>query len=461
MKHVFSSEKVAVHVKRLEEYVWYILLFSIPFQTRKFLYSTGVIEGFNEWQSIFLYGTDLIILMLATLWIKRIGIKTILHRARFKTIAQNKLSAPFFLVVFLVLVFISIFFASYKIIAVYRFLKLLEFVFVFFYAIHAFKAFSFSKSLLAFIGGAIIQSFIAIAQFVVQHSLGLKFFGEPFLQAGRTDVAEFVAFGARFMRAYGTFPSPNVLAAHLAVAIILLVTWYLIKKDIKPGYTVASGLTVVIISLALFLTFSRAVILAAGVSIIFFCIIILLMKQDKKLKKRFFTITAPIIVLAVCVGVLFWPEIYSRVLTTFDYNDLALRERTFFNELSYDVIKENPKGVGIGNYTMFLRNKYTGLKDALYQPVHNIFFLITAELGIFGTLFLSVFIIEIIRRLLLVSKKRITPVHLMVFTLILFVIISGSFDHYYWTLQQGGLILWLILGMAYFVGGSSFSGKNK
>src|SRR3989344_8329958 len=51
---------------RAERFLFYLLLFSIPFQTRKILWQQE--WYFNEWQTISLYGTDLLLGILLVLW---------------------------------------------------------------------------------------------------------------------------------------------------------------------------------------------------------------------------------------------------------------------------------------------------------------------------------------------------------------------------------------------------------
>ena len=55
---------------KLERIIFYIFLLAVPFQTRIILKSWG--EGFNEWHSAFLYGTDLLLAVLFALWLARV-----------------------------------------------------------------------------------------------------------------------------------------------------------------------------------------------------------------------------------------------------------------------------------------------------------------------------------------------------------------------------------------------------
>ncbi|MEX0869871.1 MAG: O-antigen ligase family protein [Candidatus Spechtbacterales bacterium] len=477
-------------MSRAEKYIFYLFLFLIPLQTRKFLYSAGAVEGFNEWQSVFLYGTDLLILMLFGFWFMRwlklrgnysisvprsdfssenpplrsqrkipSGTKLLRFRELLKlNIPASRPGFRLLITYYLLLVTVlltasfSIFSAPYAMVGVYRFFKLLMFIGLFFYVATALKEkiVSFSGIALAFVVGGIFQSFIAIGQFITQRSLGLRILGESYLAPGMQEVAEVIAFGGRFVRAYGTLPSPNVLAAFLAVSLLLLFSWFISRQEIKRGDTLFAGLSSVVLASALFLTFSRAVIFSFVIAFLVYFAVIFFKKDFAEYRRKAIGVLLPVLILVVVGGGMFWPEIYSRIFTTFDYGDMALRERVFFNQLSYDIIDENPGGTGIGNYTLVLREVNPGIRDSLYQPVHNIFLLVTAEIGIAGGVVFALFLLSLFLALLIKAFRRPSIEAVTLFALLVFIFISGLFDHYYWTLQQGALMFWVVLGVGYY-----------
>ena len=444
----------------IEKLTFLLLIFSIPFQTRVFLWSAGAVAGFNEWQSAFLYGTDLLVLALFGLWFwGRFGsIPKLLKKFLSEIVSTWKIaplrgmlvgSIPKLLILFLLLVFISIFLAEYKGVALYRFIKLLEFVFLFFYTAGILKKISFSKVALVFSVSGILQGIIAVAQFAFQRSLGLGIFGEPHLVAGSQEVAEFVAFGARFMRAYGTFSSPNVLAAFLGLAFLFLVAWFLLQDKPERKHFLFVWTGTVIIGMGLILTFSRAVIFAFLIAFVVYILASLNSGHPKRLRKNLFFALAPIFSSVAMFIVIFWPEVYSRALTAFARGDFAIKERVFFNKISFQVIQENIFGVGFGNYTLFLRDVFGGLRDQLYQPVHNIFLLLASEAGIIASVIFLLFIVGIFWGVLQKYWKLKDATGVFLLSAILFIVIGGLFDHFYITIQQGGLMLWILLGAGY------------
>ena len=81
---------------------------------------------------------------------------------------------------------------------------------------------------------------------------------------------------------------------------------------------------------------------------------------------------------------------------------------------------------------------YNLLSGWLHQPVHNIYLLIAAETGLLGLMAFLFFLYLLIKK-----KPRLTIFCLL---LVSFLII-GLFDHFFWTLQQGQMVFWLILGI--------------
>src|SRR3989338_9001367 len=249
-----------------EKFLFYLLVFSIPFQTRVFLYSPSAgFSGFNEWQSIFVYGTDFLVGILFLYWLPRF-LKNI-----------NWAFNLSFVLLFIILIFagLSVYFASYLNIGIYRFVKLLEFIWLFFYVIRALKAedalrVKFSGISIALGLSGALQGAIAFFQFLTQRSLGLKYLGESPLRAGVDEVAEIVAAGARFIRAYGTFPSPNVLAAFLAVSILFTVTWYISRPYRLHRHFFFAAISLIFMSIGLLLTFSRVVMGVFALCLLFY-----------------------------------------------------------------------------------------------------------------------------------------------------------------------------------------------
>lgn len=402
---------------KLERILFYIFLFLIPFQSRDVLYWQG-----NEWNSAFLYLTDLIFILVLVLWIVR----------RVKNVGNYT-----FLFLFLLIAGLSLIVSSNFNVSVYRFIKLLEFGILFLYIRSNIDFLKLKNIFTALIGSGAFQSILAIGQFLKQRSLGLPSIEAATFIPGEPGVATFASQGEKIMRAYGSFSHPNVLAGFLLLAIFCL---YVIKIRIWM-----KGILLLVLIFTLFLTFSRVALLVfLTMSLIMF---LTMMLRKEKVFKLFV-----IFVFSCLISILIlFPHLKVRFLTI-SFEEQAIDLRFFYNRMALAMIKEKPLlGVGVGNfvwhsqnYPVFLRaaSKMLGsstIPQWLYQPVHNIYLLIGAEMGILGLLAFILFI----GRILLKRFRR----NLCFLFLVFCFLILGLTDHYFWTLQSGALMFWIALAL--------------
>src|SRR3989344_7337566 len=99
----------------IEKYIFYLFLFAIPFQTRKILWYSG--WRFNEWQSISIYATDILLVVLVLFWISNSKFNPTVG-------GQNLKIYEYFLIIFLVISAISIKNSSDYIVSTYHWIKL-------------------------------------------------------------------------------------------------------------------------------------------------------------------------------------------------------------------------------------------------------------------------------------------------------------------------------------------------
>ena len=408
---------------RLEKLIFYVFIFSIPFQTRVVLRSWGI--GFNEWNAAFLYWTDLLIIAVLVLWF--------LRQFNFYAIAQkvswkNSFSKyDWFLVGFLAVSAISIKNAANEALGFYQLLKLIEFSLLYFYIKSSLGViFNLTTSFFVFLASGIFQAVLAILQYVRQADLGLRFLGETVLNPNLFNVAVFMVNGEKIMRAYGTTPHPNVLGLVIFVSIFLL---YFLKFNSKFKNIIYG-----VLLFAFFLTFSRIIIFAWLVGLI-----ILIKKLDKK-------IIITTLAVAVLFSVLFWPQVLARL--DISPQEEAVSMRGFYNKVS---LFEKPFwGVGAGNFVNWFKEVNPALAENLYQPVHNIYLLIFSETGILGLAAFLLFLIFLTwRHLKKVEFNR--PFHYSLLILFVSILFLGLFDHFLLTIQQGRIIFWLILGLISYV----------
>lgn len=332
-----------------------------------------------------------------------------------------------------------------------KFLKLVEFSL---YALSCtlldFKKI-FSSAVLVLSFGILWTSFLAIFQFYRQQSLGLWFLGERSFNISTPGISQLLYSDQLFLRPYATFPHPNLLGAYLAL--FLPWTLFFLLKEKKEVKILAFLLPTFIFGfLALFLTFSRTSWLVGFGST--FLILANFGWQKKKqflssLRLQIFFVL--VIFLALTSLFLFiGPLILERFLTitTSDSHSLVLRAK--FAKAAISMFLFAPIfGLGPGNFIPNLPH-FWQLQETIriLQPAHNLILLVLAEVGIVGALSLTLLFVSTFFGLLHFRQKEKETALLFVLCLV-GVFFLSMFDHYFWTLQQGVFIFWLVLGLSW------------
>jgi len=191
------------------------------------------------------------------------------------------------------------------------------------------------------------------------------------------------------LRPYATLPHPNALAGFLLVSSLLLVAT---NKKIA---------TLALLTVPL--TFSKSAILAEICVIIFWLI--------KKFKNK-----------VLYLAFLFPVFLYFYLPTSTD----SVPQRLWLNQQARQVITAYPlSGVGLGNFVSQV--------PSVRQPVHNIYLLLIAELGI--PVSIVIFYLGFKKLLTIDYWPLIIPM------------VIGLVDHYWITLHQNILLLVLLLSV--------------
>lgn len=256
----------------------------------------------------------------------------------------------------------------------------------------------------------LIQVIIALSQVYLGSDLGLQFLGESQLTVG-TIGSSFISLSeATYLRGYGTFPHPNILAGYLSFVVIILLG--------IPSKGKLVWVTIGISAIGILLTFSRLGWLLLLLVMVFY--LLFGSRQQKGLNS--FTL-----------GIF-----GERISNLFLNIDTSFRDRILLNEHAVEVIQKNwLTGLGIGRYVSAMKELpiYTNSGLLLLQPVHNIFLLLVAEMGIGGI----IFAIGIIYKILFYNFAKHSK--FLYLSIIFFVLIFGMFDHFLLTLPQGLILL--------------------
>ncbi|MEK7583268.1 MAG: O-antigen ligase family protein [Patescibacteria group bacterium] len=396
-------------MKKFEKILLALFVLAIPFQARFVLFRWTM--PFNEWTAGFLWATDILFVIL------------LIFNFQFSIFKKNR-----FLILFLAIAAISILQADLVSVAIYRFIKLAEYS-AFFFFFRQQKILSLPAIAAVWVGSCIFQALIGIVQYVLQHEVGFSILGESVLNPYGTAVAVVPAAGRLFLRAYGTTPHPNVLAAILMIGLWAALWLYFTQNKHR---SLALGAYAIIL-IAFLLTFSR-------VAIVFWILATLVMLMIFWIRQKRKDFWAPLI-LTVVIGITFasvlWPQVQSRL--SIHAEDEAVAQRVFYAKLAGQATRGHlVQGIGIGQFVPDLMKSLPHYPAFIYQPAHSMYLLVVDEMGVPGFLafliFLGVWFVA----------QRTNPYVIVGMAAFLAL---GVFDHFFWTLQQGGLVFWGLLGI--------------
>jgi O-antigen ligase len=439
------------NLNKLEIWLFYLLVFFLPLQVRTILYSFR--PQFNEWTSVYFYATDFLAISVIFLWLARKFKEELSSIGRWSWAGNWQSlfrSIGMASAIFLLISGFSVLASGNVLLSLYGFLKLLEFIGLFLYVRYNFRGL-FKPDIFwrIFIGSACWQSAVAIVQFFKQKSLGLKIFTESPLGSDVAGVAKIVVDGEKIVRAYGLLPHPNILAAILIFALFGL-AFLFVKNYAKLNVSrkIIFAAIFGLLFLALFLTFSRAAAMI-GLSALAGWLIWLFFKY-KEYRRPAWIVFLSLLAGSFLLSVVFWPYISAR----YDVGDIvgsqAFDLRVFYNKMGLALLKANPIfGAGLGVF-VWMSSTLNLFQNWIYQPIHNIYLLIAAETGALGLLAFLWFLFLIFWRSIKGIKISYDE-NKIIISCFLFLIssflIMGLFDHFFWTLQQGQLMFWILLGI--------------
>lgn len=477
--------------------IWFFYGFLLFFtlSVRKVLFYFPIERTFNEYTGIYVYMSDILLFLCLFSWFifilcnKRVLLSNI--NLWINALFHNLyLFIPFILVIWS---FISIVWSSNEDVAIFKSLKLLEVYLLYLYLVFrfvprgTFSSFSqWKKFILFFIGLGVIQSILGIIQVISQKAIGLFFLKESIIDPSISGVAKIVLDGQKYIRAYGLFPHPNILAGFLVISIILTLLYLKLfhveqnNKEIVPRGTISnlfgiylfakkkliSGnsfikILLAIESLGFILTLSKSAILGLVIALSYIYWKIIVPRgtiKDLRIKKLFHVEQLRISIPALLILLV---SLFLILKPNFNFFFIqSLNERTLYLNVSRGTILENPiLGIGIGQFVIRMQNfSSTILQNWQYQPVHNVFLLIWSELGLIG-LALFIWLLKIMfhvehfpysfvpRGIMEKDRKSVRIVLIYFKGILLGLLFIMIFDHYLWDIQQGEIILWIILGL--------------
>jgi len=434
-------------INKIIEYGLYVLAFLLPWQTRWIIRGGELNGGYLEYETISLYVTDILLILLIFLFIIDYFVYKKISNFEFHPSSEYKQISNFwwYIAIFELFVFISIFFAPLKSVAIFSYIRLFLGIGLFWLIINA--KYNLKKLSLSFILGAGLQAVLGIWQFVTQSTFACKYLGMASHDPGElgTAVIETIAsdgIGERWLRAYGGLDHPNIFGALSAVALLLLIG--LIINNYKENRDKYYYFLWLILLLGLGASFSRTAWLAFGIGLLSIFVISVWQKRLLIQKK-----ILQLVFMGAIIGFVF-VSLYGGLVSTRLSNDSRLEQKSIFERVAS--IEQGKKvalnnlffGVGISNFPRALTVIEPGERSWYYQPIHNTYLLVLAEIGIFGFIsyILLVFYIKI-------GRKYSQSKDIYKFGIYISLIILLFFDHFWWSLHFGVLLFWFILGLKY------------
>ena len=308
------------------EYLFYLYVFLLPWQTR-LIWRQGMING-GPWEygTFSLYATEfllILVLILGFIWL-------IFNRETKKRAGSDFFGFYLWIFILILASFISTYWAPDYLLALYAFIKLMEGMGLLALAIRI--KFTFKRLALALTFAALIQSILAIYQFLNQSVIGNKWLGISEQSSASLGPAIVETITSRWLRAYGSLPHPNILGGFLAIALLMLIGLAFVSQKKIERFFILISFT--LINAALFLTFSRESWLAYVLALAFLFYIIF-KGQNQRLKIALADFLVITLVVGACFGLFFKAEFFTRLRGSGRLELKSTEERIDYYDQSY------------------------------------------------------------------------------------------------------------------------------
>lgn len=413
---------------------WALVIFLVPWQTRWIFASAP-----TEYATLSLYALDVLMIIALVLSKPWQWWQTSKVQPRGSTLDSGSL------VSILILGGLTILIVSNPILAVYK-IVLVVLIGASTWSIYQQRT---SRILhLAFIASVFLQSILGLLEFVFQYVPGSALLGMASQDPMVLGTSVVAVGGVRWLRAYGSFPHPNMYGAFLAFGLIFITDW--LTTALRENNRRASWLALlifIITCLGLAVSTSRAAVLGVIFGLMVFfgrCY-----QLDAQLAKKVLLRVGAAVIIVLGTITMVLPDVWAtRLRGDSRLEEQSIQDRTTAYAQSWQIFKEHPLfGTGLGNYTTTLEKMSPGRPSYWYQPVHNAYVLLFVELGLVGSLLLA----YMLRRQVVSAWPLLRASRPILSAVIVAVFVLASVDHYLWSLHSG-LLFWLLISYLVFSG---------
>ena len=223
----------------------------------------------------------------------------------------------------------------------------------------------------------LFQFGVALYQAFTSHSLGVYFLNESKIGLNQINIAKSQIFNTTILRSYGTFPHPNILAAF---AIFSLFSFHYLSQL----FHVERKVLIFVSTLSFFII----TLTQSKIGILMFFAVFFLCTIRKKMfhveQVKFFLLLIPSL---IAVTLIFQADIQKSLSARLD------QYKVQSSSLDISVF-----GTGLGTYRLSYDQWSNHVNWWLYEPVHNVPYILFVETGFVGILLIGILIIIVILR---------------------------------------------------------------
>lgn len=347
------------------------------------------------------YAIDVLVVILA-----------ISHRSRLRKTLQNV-----YLQLLLFIVSTTLWFSYSREVALYQYVRLLEMIVIF--SVVRSERLNGWLIQLGLTCSMVLELILSVGQVVTKSSVNGPFYylGERTFSLSTVGIAKVSMSGVEMMRAYGTFSHPNSMGGFY----LLMYAYVLFSSQRSWTRT----LTLSVAPLLIFLSFSKVAMLGFALITLKYFVVHNFFTEERCLVcigAKLLSLLIPVAIVLRAVG---------------DPLSAAIRMQLMNNAVLL-IQNHLGTGVGLGNYIIAQQFFPTLSIGSFAQPVHNIFLLLLAEIGVIP------FLLFLWAAIPFLKQNR---THYQLIACVFIVCFTGLFDHYWITLIQNSALAMTVFGL--------------